>query len=127
MAYNEVLADRIRERLADQPVIEERKMMGGLIFMVHDKMCVAVIRDEMMCRIDPALHAGVIEREGCRTMDFTRQQLHGWILVEESAMRTIRDLDFWLGLALDFNGRAKSTKRKRQSASFDLPSPKTSI
>jgi len=122
MAYNEVLADRIRERLADLPVIEERKMMGSLFFMVHDKMCVAVIRDEMMCRIDPALHAGVIEREGCRTIDFTRQRLHGWIMVEESAMRTIRDLDFWLGLALDFNVRAKSSKKKQKGSSLNPPS-----
>jgi TfoX/Sxy family transcriptional regulator of competence genes len=56
MAFSELLAGRIRERLADLPVIEEKEMMGGLAFMVNEKMCVGVIKDEMMCRIDPALH-----------------------------------------------------------------------
>ena len=73
MAYNEKLADRIRERLANLPVIEEKEMMGGLAFMVHNKMCVGVIKDEIMCRIDPNLHAEVIEKQGCRTMDLTKQ------------------------------------------------------
>jgi TfoX/Sxy family transcriptional regulator of competence genes len=112
MAFSELLASRIRERLSDLPVIEEKEMMGGLAFMVNEKMCVGVIKDEMMCRIDPVLHAEVIEKQGCRTMDFTKQQMKGWVMVEESAVRTICDLDFWIDLSLDFNERAKSSKKK---------------
>jgi len=56
MAYNQTLANRIREQLQDLDGIEEKEMMGGLCFMLNDKMCVGIIKDEMMCRIDPAFY-----------------------------------------------------------------------
>ncbi len=56
MAYNEKLADRIRERIADIPNVEEKFMFGGVCYMLNDKMCVGVVKDEMMCRIDPDLY-----------------------------------------------------------------------
>jgi TfoX/Sxy family transcriptional regulator of competence genes len=71
MAFNEKLADRIRERLADLPNIEEKKMMGGLTFMYNGKMCLGIIKDEMMCRIDPELHEIAIRKNGYRNIDFT--------------------------------------------------------
>jgi TfoX/Sxy family transcriptional regulator of competence genes len=52
MAYDENLASRIRERLVSLTSVQEKKMMGGLVFMVNDKMCIGIIKDEMMCRID---------------------------------------------------------------------------
>ena len=113
MAYNEKLADRIRERLADIPRIEEKEMMGGLTFMVNDKMCVGIIKDEMMCRIDPDLHDIVVEMTGCRTMDFTRRPMRGYILVEDTGMKTKEEFDYWINLALEFNPKAKSSKKKK--------------
>jgi TfoX/Sxy family transcriptional regulator of competence genes len=111
MAYSNALAERIRARLATLPVVEEKEMMGGLTFMVNDKMCVGVIKDELMCRIDPALHAEAVERIGCRTMDFTKRPMKGYVLVDQSGMGSEGDLSYWLGLALDFNARAKSSKK----------------
>jgi TfoX/Sxy family transcriptional regulator of competence genes len=64
MAYNEILAERIREQLAILPNIEEKAMMVGLTFMYNGKMCIGVIKDEMMCRIDPELHETVVEKTG---------------------------------------------------------------
>ena len=113
MAYDEKLALRIRESLADLPVVEEKEMMGGLTFMVNNKMCVGIIKDEMMCRIDPELHHTVVERHGCRTMDFTKRPMKGYILIEEIGMRTPEEFDYWINLALDFNPRAKSSKKKK--------------
>jgi TfoX/Sxy family transcriptional regulator of competence genes len=113
MAYNEKLADRIRERLADIPHIEEKEMMGGLTFMVNDKMCVGIIKDEMMCRIDPDLHDIVVEMTGCRTMDFTRRPMRGYILIDDTGMKTKEEFDYWINLALQFNPKAKSSKKKR--------------
>jgi TfoX/Sxy family transcriptional regulator of competence genes len=113
MGYNEKLADRIRERLADIPRIEEKEMMGGLTFMVNDKMCVGIIKDEMMCRIDPDLHDIVVEMTGCRTMDFTRRPMRGYILVEDTGMKTKEEFDYWINLALEFNPKAKSSKKKK--------------
>jgi len=113
MAYNETLANRIREKLEDYPNVTEKEMMGGLAFMVNDKMCVGVIKDDMICRIAPELHDKVIEQIGCRTMDFTRQQMKGWVMVDETGIQNRKELDNWVELALDFNSRAKSSKKKK--------------
>ena len=112
MAYDEKLANRIRERLANLPVIDEKEMMGGLAFMVNDKMCVGVIKDEMMCRIDPELHESVIELTGCRTMDFTKKPMKGWIMADEHVIRTSKEFEYLITLALEFNSRSKSSRKK---------------
>jgi TfoX/Sxy family transcriptional regulator of competence genes len=112
MAYDEKLADRIRERLVDLPALEEKEMMGGLTFMVNGKMCVGIIKDELMCRIDPNLHEEVVEKTGCRTMDFTKRPMRGYILIEDIGMKTQKEFDYWINLALEFNPRAKSSKKK---------------
>ena len=113
MAYSEKIAGRIRDRLSLLPNMEEKEMMGGLVFMYNDKMCVGVIKDDMMCRIDPGLHEQSIERPGCRTMDFTNRPMTGYVLVDESGMKSKKDFEYWIGLALDFNKNAKSSKRKK--------------
>lgn len=71
MAYSEILANRIREQLQEMEGVEEKEMMGGLCFMLNDKMCVGIIKDEMMCRIDPAAYEEALDKNGCREMDFT--------------------------------------------------------
>ncbi len=113
MAYDQKLANRIRERLVDIPSLEEKEMMGGLVFMVEDKMCVGIIKDELMCRIDPEFHETAIEKTGCRTMDFTRRPMKGYVLIEDSGMRAQKDFDYWIQLALDFNKKAKSSKKRK--------------
>ena len=114
MAYNEKLANRIRERLADLPIIEEKEMMGGLTFMVNGKMCVGIIKDEMMCRIDPAIHDSQLEKTGCRTMDFTKRPMKGYVMINETAMKSKKDFDYWINLSLDFNKQAKASKKKKK-------------
>ncbi|MFH1000110.1 MAG: TfoX/Sxy family protein [Bacteroidota bacterium] len=112
MAYNEELASRIREQLYKLQNIEEKAMMGGLTFMYNGKMCLGIIKDELMCRINPEIHEIMVEKEGCRTMDFTKRPMKGYILVDETGMRTQKDFEFWIKLALDFNQFAKSSKKK---------------
>jgi len=112
MAYNEKLAERIRERLAHLPAIEEKEMMGGLTFMVNGKMCVGIIKDEMMCRIDPALQEAALAKRGCREMDFTKRPMKGYVMVDDTGMSTQKDFDYWMGLALDFNKIAKASKKR---------------
>ena len=114
MAYSEKLANRIRERLADLPNIEEKAMMGGLTFMLNNKMCVGIIKDELMCRIDPALHETAIAKPGCRTMDFTNRPMSGYVMINDTGMKTKKDFNYWIDLALDFNKRAKSSKKKKR-------------
>ena len=113
MAYNEKLANRIRESLAgiSNIVVEEKEMMGGLTFMYNGKMCVGIIKDELMCRIDPSLHDDSVERTGCRTMDFTKRPMKGYVMINEIGLKSDNDFEYWVGLALDYNKKAKASKK----------------
>jgi TfoX/Sxy family transcriptional regulator of competence genes len=113
MAYNEHLANRLRERLQDLANLEEKEMMGGLLFMRNEKMCIGIIKDEMMCRIDPALHETEVEKRGCLTMDFTNRPMKGYVLVDETGMRSKEDFEHWINLCLAFNSKAKASKKKK--------------
>ena len=88
-------------------------MIWGLTFMYKDKMCVCIIKNELMCRIDPTLHETAIGKVGCRTMDFTKRPMIGYVLVDESGMKTKQDFENWIHLALDFNKKAKSSRKKK--------------
>ena len=115
MAYDEKLANRIRERLSGLRKVEEKAMMGGLTFMYNGKMCVGIIKDDLMCRIDPALHNESIEKRGCRTMDFTSRPMSGFILIDETGMKSKKDFDYWIDLALAFNKTAKASKKRKKA------------
>jgi len=114
VAYNEQLADSIREHLAAFSDMEEKEMMGGLAFMYNGKMCVGVIKDDLMCRIDPDIYETALEKEGCRAMDFTGRPMKGWVFVSEEAIKSKKNLDYWLRLALDFNKKAKPFRKKKR-------------
>jgi TfoX/Sxy family transcriptional regulator of competence genes len=112
MAYDEKLANRIRERLEDVNKVKEKEMMGGLTFMVNDKMCIGIIKDEMMCRIDPALQEEVLAMKGCRIMDFTGRPMKGYVMVDETGMKSKKDFEYFVDLCLSFNKVAKSSRKK---------------
>jgi TfoX/Sxy family transcriptional regulator of competence genes len=112
MPYDEKLANRIRERFAELDNVEEKEMMGGLTFMYNSKMCIGIIKDELMCRIDPSFHEAAVEKLGCRPMDFTKRPMKGYIMIDETGMKSKKDFDFWINLSLDFNKKAKATKKK---------------
>ena len=112
MAYNEKLADRVRERFAELPEVEEKRMMGGWMLMYHGKMCVGIIQDDLMCRIDPDLYESSLEKTGCKPMEFTGRALKGYVLVEEQGMKSRKDFDYWIGLALNFNKDAKASRKR---------------
>jgi len=111
MAFSEPLAQRIRESLRDVRRIEEKKMMGGLTFMVNGKMCVGVLKDDLMVRIDPEVYEEALRRKGCREMDFTGRPMKGFVFVSPEGTNTNNGLNYWIRLALDFNQKAKATKK----------------
>jgi hypothetical protein len=116
MAYSAELAQRIRDRFArlKVPEVEEKAMMGGLVFMVDDKMCLGVIGEAMMCRLDPDDIPSTLERPGCSRMAFTGRVMKGFVVVEPDGMGSKADFEFWVRLALEFNPRAKSSKTGRK-------------
>ncbi len=114
MSYNEQLADRTREIISQtQKKIEEKKMFGGLCFMVNDKMCVGVESARLMVRLDPAKYEEVMEKEGCKPMDFTGKIMKGYVFVDIEALNTKKKLAYWIGLALEYNKIAKVSKKKK--------------
>lgn len=115
MAFNEYLADRVRGALSGlNASYYEKKMFGGLTFMVDDKMCVGIIKDDLMVRIDPDLQDEFLKEEGCRIMDFTKRPLPGYLYVAPEGIDMDDDLEKWVQRALDFNPRAKSSKKKKK-------------
>ena len=113
MAYNQQLSNRIREALADIDKVEEKAMFGGICFMVNDKMCIGVVKDEMMCRIDPDIYNEALEKQGCRAMDFNGKITKGFVFVDEYGIKTKGDFNYWINLCLAFNPKAKSSKKKK--------------
>lgn len=112
MAFDEKLVDRIRETSVDLPKVEEKFMFGGVCFMVNGKMCIGVVKDEMMCRINPAMDEVVLEKTGCRPMDFTGKRMKGYVFISYEGMKTKKAFEYWVDLCIKFNSLAKASKKK---------------
>lgn len=113
MAYDEYLADRVRRYFSDQKVqTVEKKMMGGLCFMVDDKMCCGVMGDGIMGRIGEDAESKMQHLEGYSPMDFTGRRMKGYVMVSPEGIDHEDDLDQWLEACLAFNPLAKSSKKK---------------
>lgn len=112
MAFNERLAARVRQLLGTHRKVVERQMMGALTFMVNDKMCVCVLKDDLMARIDPERHDDALRRKGCRKMDFTGRPMKGFVFVGPEGTGSKRNLESWIALALEFNKKAKPSRKK---------------
>jgi hypothetical protein len=115
MAYDIKLADRIREYLVQMPglKVEEKEMFSGLAFMVNGKMCVNVSGENLMCRFDPALHDDVAERNGYEPMIMKGKELKGYCYVQPVGFSSRKDFEYWVNLCLQYNERAKSSKKKK--------------
>lgn len=113
MAYNEQLAERVRGAFRDIRRVEEKKMMGGLTFMVNGKMCVGVLKDDLMVRLDPDIYEDALKRKGTREMDIMKRPTPGFVFVSPEGTNGKKDLKYWIDLALDFNKKAKASKKRK--------------
>ena len=93
MAYDEHLANRTRELLFGKRNVKEKKMMGGLTFMVNDKMCVGILNDDLMARIDPDVYESALEKTGCRIMNFTGRPMKGFVFVGPEGTKSKKTLN----------------------------------
>ena len=116
MAYDIKLVDRIREYLVRFPKlkIDEKEMFRGLTFMVNDKMCVSVSGENLMCRIDPGLQQEVAEKSGFQPMIMKGKVLKGYCYVDPIGFKLKKDFEYWVDLCLDFNERAKPSRKIKQ-------------
>jgi TfoX/Sxy family transcriptional regulator of competence genes len=112
MAYDTFLAERV-ERLYQEKRVPfiAKKMFGGVCFLVNDKMCAGVLKKELMVRIDPVINEEVLKRPGAKPMDFSGKSMKGFIMVEPEFIDLEEDLEYWIDLAIEFNPRAKASKK----------------
>ncbi len=118
MAYDELLADRVRVTFSEFKIpATEKRMMGGLVFMVDDKMCIGLDKDKktgedrLMARIGEAVYEAALKEKGCRRMDFTGKPMKGFVYIYSDGIDTDDDLRYWIEKAVIFNPDAKRSSK----------------
>jgi len=109
------LVDRVRIAMANVGNVEEKKMFGSVAFMVGGKLCLSARESWVMCKVDPALQPDLVMRTGVRPMVTKGRELKGYVYVDERALRTEKDLRYWVSLALDavFMGSGKAERQEK--------------
>ena len=102
MAVNEALVARIRGALAGEPNVTERKMFGGVAFMVAGNMCCGVNKDDLMLRVGADGHNAALRRPHARAMDFTWRPMKSMVFVDAAGIAGDEDLRDWIDTALAF-------------------------
>jgi len=102
MAYDEVLADRLRDHIASNLNVVEKKMFGGVAFMNQGNMAVGVSNDELMVRVGLDGYERAIADPGVRDFDMTGKRMKGWVLVGPQTIADDSDLNDWIDVGMDF-------------------------
>ena len=105
MAYDEALAARIRELVADEPTLTEKKMFGGLAFLVGGNMAVAASgQGGLLVRVDPDESDALVAKSNARPMEMRGREMPGWLRVEGDDVRTKKDLSAWVRRGVSYAG-----------------------
>lgn len=115
MAYNEVLSLRVEKQLLQQNInFVAKKMFGGIAFMINDKMCIGIVKNELMLHVLDEEYESLLEENQVRPMDFTGKVMKGFLFIEEEALTKEESLLHWVKFGLDFaeKGIVKSKKKK---------------
>jgi TfoX/Sxy family transcriptional regulator of competence genes len=120
MAYDHNLAARVREYLSEveELHVEEKTMFGGLAFMINNKMCINVGDNQLMCRFDPELTEEIAARPGFVPMVMKGREYKGYCYVDSIGYKSKKDFEFWLNTCIDFNEKAKSSKKVKKAKKF---------
>jgi|ERR1043165_1690036 hypothetical protein len=107
MGYDHHLVERVTQLLQRKDIrFEEKKMFGGIAFMVQHKVCVAVIKESLLVKLDPAEREAALKKKGCREMDFSRRTAKGAVFVDPEGTDRDKDLGYWVDVALAYNKKA---------------------
>jgi len=96
MAYDEKLADRIRQAVGPRPEVTEKKMFGGLAFLHDGKMFVGIVKDDLMVRVGPERYDAALTEAHVRPMDFTGRPMNGYVFVGPGGSRTEKAIRKWV-------------------------------
>lgn len=102
MAYDEGVAERIRETLGGHAGVSEQGSFGGLSFLLNGNMCCGVLNDELVVRVGPDAYEDAVGRAHARPMDFTGRPMRGWVYVAPDGFSDDADLDGWTALGVEF-------------------------
>jgi TfoX/Sxy family transcriptional regulator of competence genes len=108
VAYDEVLATRLRDLLGDRPGLTEKKMFGGLAILLHGNMAVGVRGDALIVRADPDQHDALMADTGARVFDLTSRPMKGWLLVDAVGYSEDDDLKRWVDRAIRYAASLKA-------------------
>ena len=111
MAYDEKLAERIRSALSGKGEIAEKKMFGGICFLLQGKMCCGVLKDNFVARVDPNDSPAFLKESHVRPMDFTGRPMKGFLYVNQKALKSARELDRWIKRCLAFASSLPAKKK----------------
>jgi TfoX/Sxy family transcriptional regulator of competence genes len=115
MAFDEGLAERIRETLTDAHGVSERRMFGGLAFLLHGNMFVGVVGSTLMARVGPDNYAAALRRQHAREMDFTGRPMKGYVYVDEAGTADDAALASWVALCRAFAATLPRKPAKRKA------------
>jgi TfoX/Sxy family transcriptional regulator of competence genes len=102
MAFDPGLAQRVRDMLADRKGVTERRMFGGLAFMLHGNMFIGVLGNELMVRVGPARHREALALQHVRPMDFTGRPMKGYVFAGEPGLSDDEQLERWISWSAGF-------------------------
>ena len=102
MAYDETLAQCIRELLADKHSVVEKKMFGGIAYMLDGNMFCGIVKDQLMVRVGPERYDDALARPHAAPMDFTGRPMRGMVYVEREGCRSDEALQWWVEQGLGF-------------------------
>jgi len=113
MAYDQHLADKIGRIIKKNRVpFYEKEMMGGITWMVDDKMCVSIFKGELMVRVEPKELDALLKKRGATQMVHGGKSMKGYLMIAPKGFDTDVDLEYWVKKCLEFNPRAKAGKKK---------------
>lgn len=123
MSYDEKLANRVRRQLAQRRDVDERKMFGGLVFMVRSHMCCGIDHEKLMARVGPDYYGTALKRKHVLPFDLTGRPLNGLVFVQGPGIKTASQLRHWIDACLRFVDSlpAKVPRVKRRVASVRKP------
>jgi TfoX/Sxy family transcriptional regulator of competence genes len=102
MAYSEQLANRVRRIAKARPTVTEKKMFGGLAFMLNDYMFCGISQDSLMARVGPDHYSASLAKPHVRVMDFTGRPMKGYVYVDPGGIATEQELQFWVDLCAEY-------------------------
>ena len=121
MAYDEKLADRIRRAIGPRDDVTEKKMFGGVAFLLDGKMFCGIVKDDLMVRVGPLRYEAALAEPNVRPMDFTGRPMNGYVYVGPGGSRTVRAIAKWVEQGAAFvaaldGGKARNRRKPRTRA-----------